>query len=116
MKTDYLYISIAIVTLIINIILVATLIKMSSEKKQKDTKASYKNSNVKPKIKRERSVDNTEDVASDNLSYFDAESKNINKEHDQVSNNEAVNRSQHTVLLDQNQYTEVLRNDNEQPK
>lgn len=111
MKTDYIYILIAIVTLIVNIILVATLIKMNSEKKQKSTKASYKDSYVKPKIKGGHPVDNTEGVDSDNLSYFDAESKNTNKEH-----NQAGNGNQHTVLLQQNQYTEVLNRDSEQPK
>ncbi len=116
MKTDYIYISIALVTLIINIILVATLIKMNSDKKQKSTKASYKNSYAKPKVKAEQPVDNTEGVDSDNLSYVDAESKNTNKEHNQVINNEAGNGNQHTVLLQQNQYTEVLNRDIEQPK
>lgn len=106
MKTEYIYISIALVTLVINIVLVAALLKMNSEKKQKSIKASTKNSYEKSKVKVKQSVDNTEGVDNENLSFAEAD----NKGHNDVGN------ESYTVLLQQNQYTEVLNKDIEEPK
>jgi len=100
LKNEYIYISIGICTLIINIILIAMLFNMNSGSKQKTFKSSAKEKAKNSSMHNKAADIKTVGVEDENLSY--AEENHLRHNINDQSNG--------TVLLEDDNKTEVLDN------
>lgn len=103
MKLDYIYISIGLLTLIINIILLITFLKLNFSKKENRLRNISTNVSSKKTNKQDKPIGRTMGVDDENLSYANSKNNEVLKQ----SNNHPV---QDTELVGQGQDTEILSN------